>query len=240
MKFLKRFRRQERPFCTAVVVAAGSASRMQGVDKVMAEVAGERVILRTLRTLCSCEQVDEVIVVTREDLIVPIGDVCRNAGLDKVKKIVVGGADRAHSVLNGVQEADRRAAVIAVHDGARPFVTAEIVGNTIEEALRSGAAAPAVPVTDTIKTAQNHVVTDTPDRSTLFAVQTPQVFDADLLRGALHYCISRNVPITDDCSAVEQLGKQVVLTEGSVQNIKITTPLDLVLGEAIATWQAAN
>ena len=240
MNFLKRFRRAERPFCTAVVVAAGSARRMQGVDKVMAEVAGEPVILRTLRTLCGCEQVDEVIVVTREDLIVPIGDVCRENGLDKVKKIIVGGADRAHSVLNGVNEADKRASVIAVHDGARPFVPAEVVANTIGEAVRSGAAAPAVPVADTIKTAQDHVVTGTPDRSTLFAVQTPQVFDADLLRGALHYCISRNVPITDDCSAVERLGKQVVLTEGSARNIKITTPFDLVLGEAITAWQNAE
>lgn len=240
MNLFKHFRRAERPFCSAVVVAAGSAQRMQGVDKIMAKLGGEPVILRSLRALSECDLIDEVIVVTREDLIEPIGMLRQEENLTKVKKIILGGADRAHSVLNGVQEADKRAAVIAVHDGARPFVTPEVVEKAIEEACRSGAAAPAIPVTDTIKVAENGVVTKTPDRAALFAVQTPQVFDADLLKGALHYCISRHVPITDDCSAVEQLGKQVVLTQGSARNIKITTPFDLVVGEAILAWQAAE
>lgn len=240
MKLFRRFQKESHPFCTVIVVAAGSAQRMLGVDKIMAELGGEPVILRSLRTISECEQIDEIIVVTREDLIEPIGLLRQEANLTKVKKIVLGGTDRALSVLNGVQEADKRATIIAVHDGARPFASPELVASVIEEACRSGAAAPAIPVTDTIKIAENGAVTKTPDRSALFAVQTPQAFDADLLKGALHYCISRHVPITDDCSAVEQLGKQVVLTQGSAQNIKITTPFDLVLGEAILAWQAAE
>lgn len=240
MNLFKRFRRVEHPFCSAIVVAAGSAQRMQGVDKIMANLGGEPVILRSLRALAECELVDEVIVVTREDLLEPIGLLRQKENLTKIKKIIIGGADRAHSVLNGVQEADKRATVIAVHDGARPFVSTAIIEKAIEEAGRSGAAAPAIPVTDTIKVAENGVATKTPDRAALFAVQTPQAFDADLLKGALHYCISRHIPITDDCSAVEQLGKKVVLTQGSDQNIKITTPFDLVLGEAILAWQVAE
>ena len=240
MNLFKLFQQEKRPFCSAVVVAAGSAQRMQGVDKIMTEIAGEPVILRSLRTLSACEQIDEIIVVTRQDLLEPIAQLCHDAGLTKVKQVVLGGADRAHSVLNGVSEADKRAKIIAVHDGARPFVTEEIVAEVIDEAIRSGAAAPAVPVADTIKTAKDGAVTGTLNRSELFAVQTPQAFDAELLIGALHYCTGRNVPITDDCSAVESLGKQVVLTAGSTENIKITTPLDLVLGEAIAAWQSAK
>ncbi len=240
MKLFRRFQKESHPFCTAIVVAAGSAQRMQGVDKIMAELGGEPIILRSMRALSECDLVDEVIIVTREDLIEPIGLLRQKENLTKVKKIILGGADRVHSVLNGVQEADKRATVIAVHDGARPFASPEVIVDAIEEACRSGAAAPAIPATDTMKMAKNGVVTKTLDRSALFAVQTPQAFDADLLKGALHYCVSRKVPVTDDCSAVEQIGKQVVLTPGSAQNIKITTQFDLVLGEAILAWQAAE
>ena len=237
---LKKWKKSRQPYCSAVVVAAGNASRMQGVDKIMTEVAGVPVIARTLSALEKCEMIDEVVVVTRSDLIFPVSDVCANFGFSKVKKVVEGGSDRARSVLNGLKEINPQAGIAAIHDGARPFVTQRLLKEAIQAAINSGAAAPAIPVSDTIKQAKEGIVTGTPDRSTLFAVQTPQVFDADFIRGALHKCIEQNLPLTDDCSAAEQMGKQVVLTQGDTRNIKITTQFDLVVGEAIIRCQSAE
>ena len=230
---LQRWKKSRQPFCTAVIVAAGNASRMQGVDKIMAELGDMPVIARTLSAFELCEMVDEVVVVTRSDLIFPIGDVCKNYGFAKVTRIVEGGEDRAHSVLNGLKEVSKKAEIVAIHDGARPFLTQRVLKETISAAIRTAAAAPAVPVNDTIKQAADGVVIATPDRSQLFGVQTPQIFDADLIRGALHQCIEKGVTLTDDCSAVEYIGKQVSLTEGDTRNIKITTQFDLLVGEAI-------
>lgn len=237
---LKKWKKSRQPYCSAVVVAAGSASRMQGVDKIMTDVAGVPVIARTLTALDKCEMIDEVVVVTRSDLIFPISDLCVKYGLSKVTKVVEGGADRAHSVLNGLKEIDPKAQIAAIHDGARPFVAQRLLKEVIRAAIDGGAAAPAIPVSDTIKQATDGIVAGTPNRSTLFAVQTPQVFDADFIRGALHHCIERNIPLTDDCSAAEHMGKQVRLTQGDVRNIKITTQFDLVIGEAIIQCQNAE
>ena len=224
---------------TAVIVAAGSASRMKGVDKIMAEIGGMPVIARTLSVFQNCDRIGEIVVVTREDLLVPVGEVCRQYSFDKVTRVVVGGADRSRSVQNGLNELGETD-YVAIHDGARPFVSAEVLEETIRAAERSGAAAPAIPVTDTIKTAQDSLVTGTPDRSTLFAVQTPQIFDMDLICGALYHCIEKKIPLTDDCSAVEQIGKVVTLTVGERTNIKITTQFDLLIGEAIVSWLDAQ
>lgn len=237
--FFKKRSGQRKLHCSAVIVAAGSASRMKGVDKIMAEIGGMPVIARTLSVFQNCDRIDEIVVVTREDLLVPVGEVCRQYGFDKVTRVVVGGADRSRSVQNGLNELGETD-YVAIHDGARPFVSAEVLEETIRAAERSGAAAPAIPVTDTIKTAQDSLVTGTPDRSTLFAVQTPQIFDMDLICGALYHCIEKKIPLTDDCSAVEQIGKVVTLTVGERTNIKITTQFDLLIGEAIVSWLDAQ
>ena len=197
------------------------------------------VIARTLSVFQNCDRIDEIVVVTREDLLVPVGEVCRQYGFDKVTRVVVGGADRSRSVQNGLNELGETD-YVAIHDGARPFVSAEVLEEPIRAAERSGAAAPAIPVTDTIKTAQDSLVTGTPDRSTLFAVQTPQIFDMDLICGALYHCMEKKIPLTDDCSAVEQIGKVVTLTVGEQTNIKITTQFDLLIGEAIVSWLDAQ
>lgn len=237
--FFKKRSGQREPHCSAVIVAAGCASRMKGVDKIMAEIGGMPVIARTLSVFQNCDRIGEIVVVTREDLLVPVGEVCRQYGFDKVTRVVVGGADRSRSVQNGLNELGETD-YVAIHDGARPFVSAEVLEETIRAAERSGAAAPAIPVTDTIKTAQDSLVTGTPDRSTLFAVQTPQIFDMDLICGALYHCIEKKIPLTDDCSAVEQIGKVVTLTVGERTNIKITTQFDLLIGEAIVSWLDAQ
>lgn len=129
--------------------------------------------------------------------------------------------------------ADDSAQLIAIHDAARPLVTEEVVAETVEAAARSGAAAPAVPVKDTIKRVVDGVVESTPDRSQLFAVQTPQVFEHGLILGALEKAAADGAELTDDCSAVERLGVPVRLTVGSYDNIKLTTLEDLAVAEAI-------
>ena len=212
-------------YCGAVIVAAGTASRMGGIDKVMAELDGEPMIARTVRTFQNCDAISEIVVVTRPDLIVPIMSLC--AGFDKVKAVVAGGASRQESVKLGLNALSNRVQLVAVQDGARPLVSDAVIDRTVRAAHSYGAAAPAVPVKDTIKVAQGGLVASTPDRRQLRAVQTPQVFDFDLLRGALKKAEAENLTVTDDCSAVEQMGMSVKLVEGDERNIKITTPLDL-------------
>ena len=162
-----------------------------------------------------------------------VSQLCKAFALDKVSKVVVGGKERIHSVLCGLREVRQDAELIAIQDGARPFLTQEVLGEVLEKAEATGAAAPAIPVTDTIKQVENGLAVETPDRSSLFAVQTPQVFEAGLIRAAVEKAVEEGVALTDDCAAVERLGMKVSLTQGSRENIKITTPLDLFLGEAI-------
>lgn len=218
-------------YCAAVIVAAGSARRMGGIDKIMAELGGQPVLLRTVRAMCG--SVDEIVVVTRADLVAEVKTLC--AGIPKPCTVVCGGESRTASVMAGLQAVSAQAELVAVQDGARPLVTREVIDGAIEAAAEFGAAAPAVAVHDTIKTAQNGVVTATPDRSTLFAVQTPQIFAVTLLRSALEFAAQNGIAVTDDCSAVEAMGAAVHLTRGSEENLKITTPTDLLLAECI--WQ---
>ena len=143
------------------------------------------------------------------------------------------GDTRTASVLAGAREVSGEAELIAIHDGARPLVPPEVVDAAILRAAECGAAAPAVPVKDTVKRASGALVEATLDRDSLFAVQTPQVFQADLIRGALQKALDDGAAVTDDCAAVERIGMTVALTEGSYENIKITTPTDLLIAEAI-------
>lgn len=218
--------------CTAVVPAAGRSVRM-GEDKLFLPLGDAPVLLRTLWALEQCEGITEIVVVTREDQIVPVGQLCRDAGLIKVHKVVVGGETRTESVLAGLREADPSAELIAVHDAARPLLTGALLEEVLKAAAQYGAAAPAVPVKDTIKRAVKGVVESTPDRSELFSVQTPQVFEHGLLLGALEKALAEGAQLTDDCSAVERLGMPVHLTAGSYENIKLTTPEDLAVAESI-------
>ena len=236
MDSLRRlFHREEAAasFCSAVIVAGGRASRMEGIDKILCPMGGEPLLLYTLMPFQTSSLVDEIVLVTREDLMVPIGTLCSQRGITKVRRVVKGGESRTESVLAGLRETDPQASLIAIHDGARPFLPLEVLEQTIETARQRGAAAPALPVKDTMKVAQEGVVQQTPDRARLFGVQTPQVFEASLIKGALTKALEEGAALTDDCSAVERIGFPVCLTQGSEENIKITTPRDLTWGEAI-------
>jgi 2-C-methyl-D-erythritol 4-phosphate cytidylyltransferase len=140
----------------------------------------------------------------------------------------------------GVQAASPKTALIAVHDGARPFPSEQLLEEVLKKGAETGAAAPAVPVKDTIKRGEQGLVEETLERSSLFAIQTPQVFEYGLFYGALSQAIQEGWAVTDDCSVVEKIGFKVTLTQGEDQNIKLTTPLDLVMGEAIAQWQQSE
>lgn len=237
---LSLFKRKkpEEAKCSAVIVSAGLARRMGGIDKVLAPLGELPVLVHTLYAFQDCPVVDEIIVVAREDLLVEVGRICKEFAFDKVRKVIVGGQERIHSVQAGLREVDPEAGLIAIHDGARPLVTQEIIRDTVARAALTGAAAPAVPLVDTIKREEDGRTVETVDRSQLWAVQTPQVFEAGLIKAATQKALDDGELLTDDCGAVERLGMRVTLTSGSRENLKITTPLDLILGEAILRARA--
>ncbi len=225
-KLFHRKHRAEHPLCSVIVAAAGSSSRMGGENKLMQPLNGIPVLAHTLMALNASELADEIVVAAREEDLLAFGDLCRIYGITKPAKIVRGGDTRLESVYLASLECREDAAFLAVHDGARPLASPELIDRTI-------ALAPAVPVKDTIKIVRDGRVESTPDRESLRAVQTPQVFDAALLRAALESARTAGEAITDDCSAVERIGKAIYLTDGSYENIKITTPEDLLLAAGI-------
>lgn len=231
-KFTKPARRLLKlRYCGAVIVAAGNASRMGGIDKVMAPLGGEPMIVKTVRAFEECPAIREIVIVTRMDLMQQVMGLCRD--FKKVTAVVVGGADRPESVNNGLNALSDKVRLVAVQDGARPLVSWELIDRTVRAANTYHAAAPGIPVKDTTKVVQGGVVTQTPDRSTLRAIQTPQVFDFDLLRGALVQAKLDQAEITDDCSAVERLGMKVRIVEGDERNFKVTTPMDLKIAQML-------
>lgn len=217
--------------CGAVIVAAGSASRMGGIDKVMADLGGEPMILRTVRAFQNCDAIASIVIVTREDLIQPIAGLCRD--MKKVVAVVAGGGSRQESVHLGLNALPKGTKLAAVHDGARPLISWQIIDRVVRAANTYGAAAPAIPMKDTIKVVSGGLVKETPDRATLQAVQTPQVFDFDLLRGALKKAETDGASVTDDCSAVERTGMKIKIVEGDERNLKVTTPMDLKIAELL-------
>ena len=233
MNVLTKHMRKALPlkYCGAVIVAAGNASRMGGIDKVMAPLDGEPMIVRTVRTFQNCDAIREIVVVTRQDLLGTLRQLC--ADFDKVKAVVVGGADRPASVQAGLNALSKQVRLAAIQDGARPLITDAVIDRTVRAAHSYGAAAPGVPVKDTVKVVKSGIVRATPDRSALQAIQTPQVFDIDLLRGALNKAEKDGATITDDCSAVENMGMKVKIVEGDERNIKVTTPMDLQIARLL-------
>ncbi|SHH50632.1 2-C-methyl-D-erythritol 4-phosphate cytidylyltransferase [Sporobacter termitidis DSM 10068] len=219
--------------CSAVVAAGGASSRMEGQDKLFLDIGGVPVLAHTLLALNKCPEVGEIVVVTRQDRMDDVARLVSEYGVSKAAKLVPGGQTRLESVMNGVLQVSPHARLIAVHDGARPFVTGETVSLAVAAALKFSAAAPAVPVTSTVKMAKNNMVVKTVDRDGLFEIQTPQIFAAELLKGALQNAADKKLYITDDCMAVEALGCSVCLTAGTRENIKLTTAIDVAFAEAI-------
>ena len=186
------------PICSAVIVAAGSARRMEGIDKVLAPLGELPVLVHTIYSFQDCPRFDEIVVVTREDLLVEVSRICKDFQLDKVSKVVVGGRERTDSVLAGLREVRPDADLIAIHDGARPLAPQQVLEEVVERAAETGAAAPAIPVTDTVKRAREGLIEETVDRSELWTVQTPQVFEAGLIRAAVEKAAVDGESLTDE------------------------------------------
>lgn len=238
-KILK-FKNPHRPFCSAVILAAGSSNRM-GADKIMMTIGEKPVIAYSLLAFEECEAIDEIVVVTKLNRLQEISDVCHEYGISKVSKVVCGGNTRAESALSGVSQVNEKADIIAIHDGARPFAGAELITKTVQEAKNSLASAPAVKPVDTVRLLNKKGgVASTPDRELVALIQTPQAFNADLIKGALTKAVEKNLPITDDCSAVEAMGVKVSLVEGDPDNIKLTTSRDIYLAEKISADRSAK
>lgn len=220
-------------FCTAVVLAAGSSQRM-GRDKILMPIGGKPVIARTLIALQASDCIDEIIVVTKSESLQEIADICHENGITKTAKVILGGKTRLESSLLGVSNADEKARYIAIHDGARPFVTDKLIERVIHSAHQHGASAPAVSPTDTVRVLNaKGAVAETPQRELVALMQTPQVFLSEMIKASLTRAYQKGSKLTDDCSAVEAMGYKVTIVPGDPDNIKLTTARDLYIAEGI-------
>ena len=199
----------------------------------MYAVNGKPVIAYAIEPFEKCKMVNEIIIVAQEDSFERINAMCIKYGFHKVSKIMKGGQTRLESVINGVYAASGKARLIAIHDGARPFLDIDILEKTIQKAATHNAAAPAVAITSTIKRVNSDIIAETVDRDGLFEIQTPQIFRAEIIKAALTNAMKKAIDITDDCSAVEIIGVPVYIVEGSRRNIKITDTEDLLIAEAL-------
>ena len=214
----------------AIILGAGNGTRMNiDKSKLLLEINGKTVIERSVDAFLDIADVDEVIVTAREQDM----DVFSQLITDERVSFVIGGATRQQSVKNAVDTIDD-AELIMIHDGARPLVSEEVISNTIRCAKENKAAATGVMVKDTIKVIDNDKnIVDTPERSTLVAIQTPQIFDFKLYKTALDKAQADGMDFTDDCRLVEYMGNTVKVVLGDYSNIKITTPDDVVIANQI-------
>lgn len=222
------------PAVTAVIVAAGRGERMgTAFSKQFFPLCNIPALARTLSAFEECRSISRVIIVTRAEDIVAVADIVHEFGFDKVAKIVRGGQTRQQSCAAGLFAAGETA-YLAFHDGARPLVTAACIDRVVAAAMETKAAAAGVRVKDTVKQVdENGVVIATPDRASLWAVQTPQVFETALYRAAMEKAQSEEADYTDDCQLIENYGEKVRLVEGEYTNIKLTTKDDVAIVEAI-------
>jgi 2-C-methyl-D-erythritol 4-phosphate cytidylyltransferase len=224
---------------SAIIVAAGSSERM-GFDKLFALVSGQPVIAHTIAAFERTDCVDEIIIVGRPD---GLGELQKIIGQPtKVKQIVAGGAERSDSVRVGLDHLNPKCDFVAVHDAARPMITPEKIARVFEVCRSGGGAATlAEPINDTLKRADvDLVVKESVDRSGIYGMQTPQVFARKLLEEAYQLVAKKNVSVTDEVSAVELLGRKVVLVPNHDFNFKITYPRDLPMAEFVLKQRAAN
>lgn len=232
MAFNKKCAGPERPFCSCVVAAAGASERM-GEDKLQMRLGSSTVLMKALEALQESPYIDEIVLVIRSELIPGTARLAGELGITKLLRLTEGGETRTLSVLQGVRLCSERAALIAVHDGARPLVTADVIERAVLCAAEYGAAAPAVRVKDTVRQARRGKVLRTLDRDELWLMQTPQVFRAALIRDALEDAARMGLSLTDDCQAVMLQNAEVRLVEGAPENIKLTTPEDIFTARAI-------
>ena len=220
---------------SVVIVSAGRGNRMKcDINKQFLKIGGKEVIAHTIEKFYNNKNIGEIIIVVREDEKEFLQENIINKYGYINLKIAFGGKERQDSVYNGLQEVDKNCSIVLIHDGARPFVTNEIIEQSIECAQKYNCAIVGIPVKDTIKIVnENNDVCNTPDRNTLWSIQTPQVFEYSLIMKAHEKAKDDKYYGTDDSMLIEYLGYNVKVVEGSYDNIKITTPEDLKVAEEI-------
>ena len=237
MRFFSRRRakeQEERPeaFVSAIIVAAGQSRRMGGdTSKQFILIDGVPVIVRTLKAFEIAERIREVVIAARQEDIPQMYALIQDYEITKVKQIITGGETRQESVFRAIAQVDENADFLAIHDGARPLIRPQEIDLAVSAAVEHGAAALGVPVKDTVKQVDaDGKIVDTPERSTLWAVQTPQVFSRALYLRAAGEAAAQ---LTDDCQLIERTGAPVYLVRGAYANLKITTPEDVFAAEGI-------
>ncbi len=221
----------ENKVVSAVIVSAGNSTRMGGINKQFLEIDGVPVIAHSISAFQKSEYVDEIVIVTRESDIEEIQNLVNKYNFTKVNAIVCGGETRQLSVYNGVIKTSDNSAIVAIHDGARPLVSDKVITETIKMASEYGAAATGVKVKDTVKVVDcNDNIIETPDRTYMRFIQTPQVFKKSLYLDAVK-TVENSKNFTDDCKLLEAYGETVKFVDGDYENIKITTPEDVELAE---------
>lgn len=222
----------------AVIVAAGTSERMAGLDKVLTPLAGEPLVMHSVRTFQESDDVHEIVLVTRPELEERLHAMVERRGWGKVRRVVRGGATRAESSRHGVAALSADVELVLVHDGARPLATASLVTRVVEAAWREGAALPGLPPVATIKRAAGGTSAGTVPREELREAQTPQGFRRELLARAIARARRDGFEPTDEASAVERLGERVAIVDGERGNLKITVPEDLQVAEALLAGHA--
>ena len=218
-----------KPSVSAVIVAAGNSTRM-GTPKQFLPLCGRPLIAYTLAAFESCAAIGEIVVVARHEDRARLQELASAYGITKLSAIVCGGDTRQQSVKNGVDACS--AAFVAIHDGARPLITPDLIEQVVQAAVQYGAAAAAVRTKDTVKIAdENGMIMSTPDRATVWNVQTPQIFERTVFERAWENAAQHGLSVTDDCQLAEAIGQSVKLVEGSYRNIKVTTPEDVAIAE---------
>lgn len=222
---------------SAIIVGGGKGRRMKSaVNKQYIKLGGREIIVRTLETFQACDTINEIVLVLPEDEIDYFKkEILKNHCISKLIAIVPGGQERQDSVYNGLKACSKGTDIVLIHDGARPFVTEDIITSVVQAAAEYGASTAAVRVKDTIKYEDGHGIAESSlDRSRLWAIQTPQGFKYSVILEAHEHAKEKGINATDDTALAELKGHRARLIEGSYYNIKITTPEDVVLGKAIA------
>ena len=230
-----------KPICTAVIVAAGKGKRMgTEISKQFLPLGGKEILAHSVEKFEKAENIRDIVLVTGQDSLQDVKDMAQEYGWKKVVSVVAGGKERQDSVWNGLQAVSGDTEIVLIHDGVRPFVAEEILNHSIAIALEMGGCVAGVPAKDTIKVCNSeNIAVATPDRSTLWQIQTPQTFRKDLILQAYQKAKAKGFVGTDDASLAEYSGYPVKVIMGSYRNIKITTKEDLLIGEAFLKEEQA-
>lgn len=221
---------------SVIIVAAGSGKRMKStIAKQYIELKGRTILSYTVETFEKSDNIDEIILVTSQEAIDFVTkNIVNKYQFTKVKAVVAGGAERQDSVYNGLKKVSKDTDIVLIHDGVRPFVNDSYITKLESIAMEFGACVLGAPVKDTIKICDSEgYIVDTPNRSTLWLAQTPQCFKYDVIINAYEKAYKEGYTGTDDSVLVEKTGVKVKMVEGDYNNIKITTPEDLYIGEVI-------